>query len=150
MATYTQERSPLAVMTPLGKDALLLTGFSGHEGVSQLFGFQLDLVADNSQDVPFDKLVGQPVTVRVGMPGGDRYFNGLCCRVHQGMRDPNFTAYHMAVVPRLWLLTRRAQSRIFQHVTVPDILKKVLEGIDVSFQLLGTFQPRDYCVQYRE
>src|SRR5438874_2385364 len=98
MATYTQERSPLEVMTPLGKDALLLTGFAGHEGVSQLFSFQLDLLAEAGKDIPFDKLVGQPVTVSLRLAdGGVRYFNGLCCRVQQGERDREFTAYYMAV-----------------------------------------------------
>ena len=61
-----------------------------------------------------------------------------------------FTEYTLEIVPQFWLLTRRAQSRIFQHVSVPEILKKVLEGIDVTFELQGTFYPRDYCVQYRE
>jgi type VI secretion system secreted protein VgrG len=35
-------------------------------------------------------------------------------------------------------------------VSVPDILKKVFEGLDVTFELQGTFHARDYCVQYRE
>ena len=35
-------------------------------------------------------------------------------------------------------------------MTVPDILKKVLDGLDVTYELQGTFEPRDYCVQYRE
>src|SRR5262249_39729152 len=61
-----------------------------------------------------------------------------------------FTAYRMEVVPQVWLLTRRAQSRIFQHLPVPDILKKVLQGIDVSYDLRGKYHPRDFCVQYRE
>jgi type VI secretion system secreted protein VgrG len=47
-------------------------------------------------------------------------------------------------------LTRRAQSRIFQHLNVPDILKKVFAGLDVTYEIQGTFHPRDYCVQYRE
>ena len=50
----------------------------------------------------------------------------------------------------MWLLTKRTQSRIFQHVSVPDILKKVFEGFEVAYQIQGTFEPRDYCVQYRE
>ena len=33
---------------------------------------------------------------------------------------------------------------------MPDILKKVLTGLDVDYELQGTFEPRDYCVQYRE
>src|SRR6201999_4502638 len=48
-----------------------------------------------------------------------------------------------------WLLTRKTQSRIFQQQSVPDILKVVFAGMNVSYQIQGTFQPRDYCVQYR-
>ena len=33
---------------------------------------------------------------------------------------------------------------------MPDILKQVLTGSSVEYQLQGTFEPRDYCVQYRE
>ena len=35
-------------------------------------------------------------------------------------------------------------------MSIPDILKQVLADLDVSFQIQGTFQPREYCVQYRE
>ena len=59
-------------------------------------------------------------------------------------------AYHLDVVPQFWFLTKRAQSRIFQQVSVPQILQQVLAGLDVSYDLRGTYQPRDYCVQYRE
>src|SRR5262249_47036455 len=79
-----------------------------------------------------------------------RYFNGICSRVSQGARDPIFTAYRMEMVPETWLLTRTAQSRIFQHKTVPDILKEVLDGFDVEFQLQGKFEPRECCGQYPE
>src|SRR5205823_5424627 len=141
----------MAVQTPLGADALLLVGFSGREAVSQLFSFQLDLVAENGTEVSFDKLLGQKIGVRLEVSGSNsRYFHGICSSFSQGGRDATFTAYRMEVVPQLWLLTRRAQSRIFQHLSVPDILKKVLQGLDVTFELQGTYQPRDYCVQYRE
>ena len=40
--------------------------------------------------------------------------------------------------------------RIFQNLAVPDILKKLLDGIDVAWELQGSYQPREYCVQYRE
>jgi type VI secretion system secreted protein VgrG len=151
MATYTQADRPLEVSTSLGEDVLLLVGFSGQEAISQLFDFHLDLIAENRKAVAFDKLLGQKITIRLGL-GGDqnRYFNGICNRVSQGHRDDTFTQYRMEVVPQFWFLTRRAQSRIFQHLSVPDILKKVLDGLDVSFELQGTFQPRDFCVQYRE
>src|SRR5262245_16519863 len=144
--TYTQDGRPLAVHTPLGKDKLFLIGINGHEGISQLFSFQLDVLAESKTDVPFEKLLGQGVTVALELPSGEeRFFNGICSRVVEGEQGEFFTEYSLEIVPQFWLLTRRAQSRIFQHVSVPDILKKVFEGLEVTFELQGSFEPRDYC-----
>jgi type VI secretion system secreted protein VgrG len=141
----------MTVATPLGPDVLLLIGISGAEAVSSLFRFRLDLIAENRKEVAFDKLLGQKITATLTRRNEKkRHFSGICSRVSQGERDSDFTNYQIEIVPQFWLLTRRAQSRIFQHVSVPDILKKVLEGLDVAFELQGTFHPRDFCVQYRE
>src|SRR4029077_781821 len=126
-------------------------GFNGHEGISQLFRFELDLLAENTTTIAFDQLLGQTVTVDLELPGGKkRHFSGIVSRFTEGMRDTRFTAYRAEVVPRFWLWSRRLQSRIFQHATIPEILKQVLDGLDVSYEISGTFHPRDYCVQYRE
>ena len=58
--------------------------------------------------------------------------------------------YRAELVPAFWLLTKTTDRRIFQQKSVPDILRQVLAGLDVSFEIQGTFEPRDYCVQYRE
>jgi type VI secretion system secreted protein VgrG len=150
-AAYSQATRQMEVLTPLGPQALLLSGFLGREAISQLFHFDLDLLAENHRDIPFDKLLGQKITVRLALTGGkNRYFNGLVSRLTQGMRDDLFTHYRAEMVPEFWLLTRRGQCRIFQHLSVPEILKKVLQGLNVAYQIQGTFHPRDYCVQYRE
>ncbi len=149
--SYSQSARPLEVITDLGRDALLLAGISGQEAISQLFEFRLDLLAENRRNVPFEKLLGKPVGVRIALPGGDsRCLHGIARRLSQGSRDHTFTRYQAEVVPSLWLLTRRVQSRIFQHESVPDILKQVLAGLDVHFRIQGKFEPRDYCTQYRE
>lgn len=156
MPTITQQNWPIAVTTPLGPDVLSLVGFTADEPISHLFNLQLDLIADNQADVAFEKLLGQSITVELGWGGSEdpraekRFFNGVCSRIIQGERDQDFTGFRMEVVPRMWLLTRRAQSRIFQHVNIPEILKKVLTGLDASFKLQGKYDPRDYCAQYRE
>ena len=148
---YTQQNRAMEVTTPLGADKLLLLSFTGQEAISRLFNFQLDLTAENEVDVAFDKLLGQKITTRLDLPDGEkRYFSGICNRISQGERDEIFTRYRMEVVPQFWLLTKRAQSRIFQQMTVPDILKKVLTGLDVTYEIQGSFHPRDFCVQYRE
>src|SRR5262245_476635 len=127
MANFTQATRQLAVNTPLGTDKFLLVGFTCREAISQLFVFHLDLLAENATNVSFDQLIGQGISVRINLPNKkQRFFHGLCSRISQGARDTNFTTYRMEVVPAFWLLTRNAQSRIFQQKSVPDILKDVL------------------------
>jgi type VI secretion system secreted protein VgrG len=156
MADFSQAGRPLTIDTPLGKDLVLIRGFTGHEGISQLFRFELDLIAKIETDVAFDKLLNQKVTVHLVLRDGNkRHFNGVCVRISQGEQEVSedksrFTAYRMELVPEFWRLTRVAQSRIFQQKSVPDILKEVLVGFKPNFDLKGTFDKRDYCVQYRE
>lgn len=151
MGVYTQAKRPLAVTTPLGKDALLLVELRGREAISELFNFQFDLLAKNEAGVAFDRLLGQKVCGELLLPDGkSRYFHGIVNRLSQGRRDLTFTHYRADIVPQFWVLTKKVQSRIFQHQTVPEILKKVLAGLDVAWEIRGTFQPRDYCAQYRE
>ncbi|MBV8899315.1 MAG: hypothetical protein JOY92_04285, partial [Verrucomicrobia bacterium] len=80
--SYSQANRPLQVTTPLGGNALLITGFRGTEQISHLFSFALDLIADNDTSVDFSKLIGKQFTVSAATPGskgGDtewRYIDG--------------------------------------------------------------------------
>ena len=150
MPDFTQANRPIRVTTALGPDALLLTRVSGYEAVSDLFEFDLELIAPRDKPADFSKVLGQPALVEMDVPGGTRYFHGLLNRFRQGKRDEDFIYYRAAIVPFLWLWSKRTQSRIFQHMTVPEILQKVLDGLPADFKIEGKFEPRDYCVQYRE
>src|ERR1035437_6823281 len=148
---FEQIDRPMKLTTPLGPDALILVGFSGREAISQMFHFELKTVwEDKTKLLPFDQLLGKKVTVEISPTTHKRYFNGIVCKVSQGGRDEDFTHYSLEVVPELWLLDRKLRSRTFQHINVPDILKKLLTGLDVAYQIDGAFEPREYCVQYRE
>jgi len=159
MPDYSQKNRPIRITTPLGTDAVLLAGFTGTEGLSQLFQFQVELLRPQAKGaIPFDGLLAQGVTVELDLPGGAiRHFHGIVNRLSQGHvvqlsqnPDETFIQYRAEVVPQFWLLTRKTQSRTFQYKTVPDILKEVLKGVATKFEIQGKFQPRDYCVQYRE
>jgi type VI secretion system secreted protein VgrG len=147
----------MELTTPLGADVLLLEKLTGFEAISELFRLELEALALATQTVGFDALLGQSATIKLSLPdGSSRYLNGIISRVGQGgqvegiLGRVTFTRYRLEVVPKLWLLTRRAQSRIFQQMAVPDILRQVLTGFDVDWQLQGTYDQRDYCVQYQE
>ncbi|NVN91643.1 MAG: type VI secretion system tip protein VgrG [Desulfuromonadales bacterium] len=156
---YIQENRLIAIDTPLGKDVLLLAGFRGSEGISRLFSFELNMVSEN-HNISFADIVGKNVTVSILLAdASERYFNGVISRFAQGRGggdrggDPRFSSYRATMVPWLWLLTRTADSRIFQKLSVPDIIEKIFKDLgfnDFKLKLQGTYAKRDYCVQYRE
>jgi type VI secretion system secreted protein VgrG len=151
--SYTQENHLIAIDTPLGKDVLLLQGFTGHEAISRSFSFHLDL-ASEKDSISFKNIIGQNVTITVMLhDNSPRYFNGFVSRVAQSGSDERFTHYQMEVVPWLWFLTRIADCRIFQEKKIPDILEEVFKSRgfkDYKLSLTASYDQREYCVQYRE
>jgi type VI secretion system secreted protein VgrG len=156
---YTQDNRLIAIDTPLGKDVLLLAGFKGIEGISDLFSFELNLLSEN-HNITFEDIIGKNVTVSIILADGDkRFFNGIISSFSQGRGggeaggDPHFSHYAATVVPWSWLLTRTADSRIFQKLSVPDIVEKIFTEkgfLDYKLLLNNSYEKRDYCVQYRE
>ena len=127
------------------------------EAISELFEFRLELLASPDIDVSFESLLGKLIAVELRPNAGStRFVSGIISRFSQGakvsgpMGSDTFIRYRATVVPRLWLLTHRSSSRIFQQINVPEILKKVFDGLQVNWKLNGKYEPRDYCVQYRE
>lgn len=152
--TYIQDNRTLFVETPLERNKLLLRSFTGHEEISQLFNYKLDLLSEDL-NINFDKIVGQNVTFSILLGDGqtERYFNGFVSRFSQLPAAGNFAHYEAEVVPWLWFLTRTTDCQIFQNKSVPDIIQHVFESFgfkDFRIELQGSYQPWEYCVQYRE
>ena len=143
----------LAFGSPLGEDVLLLTQLRGQEGISRLFQFDLELLSEKPA-LDFSTIVGKNVTIRINQPDHtDRFFNGIVSRFSQSGGTATFTSYHAEVVPWLWLLTRTADCKIFQMMTVAEIIQAVFSNRgfqDVRFNLSKSYPKKDYCVQYRE
>ena len=151
----TQEGRLLKLTTPLADDFLLIKRIRADEGISQLFRYDLEMLHEEEDLgeeptlVDPQQLLGQKMTVAVRQAdGAERFFNGICVDFTQGNRNERFSKYRAEIVPHFWLLTQNSQSRIFQNMSVPEILAKVLEGLKVTYEIQGTFEPRNYCVQY--
>ena len=148
----TQTDRLLTVTTPLGADAVLLTGFRGREELSRPFAFQLDLVTDTP--IAASDVVGKAVSWQVVFPDeAPRHFHGLVRSLAVGPGIGRVREYRAEVVPWLWSLTRATDCRIFQNLSVPDILKEVFGRYgfsDFKDDLTGSYAAREYCVQYRE
>jgi type VI secretion system secreted protein VgrG len=143
----------MAISTPLGKDYLVLRSFTAQEGISRLFSFELDLLSEDSA-IQFKDIIGQRVTIRVTLSNmKERYFNGFISRFAQIGCDTGQTTYRATMVPWLWFLTQTTDCRIFQNKTVPDIIQQIFKEYgftDLKVKLQKTYEPREYCVQYRE
>jgi type VI secretion system secreted protein VgrG len=152
MTLYTQAGRLISLSTPLGKDKLLLTGFTGQEAISRLFYFHLTTLSENPA-IDFTQIVGQAVTINVVQADDSmRYFSGIVSHFACPGMEGDMVRYELQVVPRLWTLTRSADCRIFHHKTVADIIKSVLDerGIDYQATLTRDYAELEYCVQYRE
>jgi len=124
------------------------------EGLGKPFRIELEMFAEKADADP-EKMLGTPLVVTVTKPDGDkRYFHGLVSRFAYVGRRGRYHRYSVVVRPWLWFLTRTSDCRIFQQLTVPDILEKVFRDkngfSDYKRSLSGTYRTWDYCVQYRE
>lgn len=155
----TQENRAMRISTPIEDNTLLLTMFSGTDGLCIPFSFEL-IFMSISNSIAFDQIIGANVTVSLGDEDGDiRYFNGIVSRFSQdtGAGDSesghSMARYSATMVPWFWLLTKTTDSRIFQDLSVPDIIEKIFKekGFnDFEMDLDGTYRPKTYCVQYAE
>jgi type VI secretion system secreted protein VgrG len=141
------------IATPLGDGVLLFHGMRGHEELGRLSEYHLDLLSADG-DIDVDAILGKNVTIKLGLPDDStRYFNGFVTRFSAGEVHGRYYHYSATVHPWLWFLTRTSDCRIFQEMTVPDIIKKVFADhgtADFKLELTSTYRKWTYCVQYRE
>ena len=125
----------------------------GQEKLSELFEFDIDAVSDIGTIDPHE-LLGTHVSLRVETDGGgERFLDGVVTRFGmQGMDQRKNNFYKMRVKPWLWLASRKTDFRIFQFMTVPDIIAEVLApyGHPFELRLSGNYREWEYCVQYDE
>jgi type VI secretion system secreted protein VgrG len=153
MADYSQADRPFKVETVLGPDVLLLQGFSGQEGVSTPFSFTLDLVSQEAS-VSANDLLRTAAVVTLELAGGEqRVIHGLINRFVQLGQAHELTFYRAEIVPWVWFLSLSSDCKIFQNLSVLEIVEQVFKDqgySDFEVKCVRNYPTREYCVQYRE
>ncbi|MBC9248647.1 type IV secretion protein Rhs [Pseudomonas alcaligenes] len=132
---------------------LQVLAFHGREVLDQPYHFEVELVSEQP-DLDLQALLGQAAFLAFSPAG--QGIHGLVLEAAQGESGKRLTRYRLVLQPKLAWLAQRHNQRIFQHLTVPQIIATVLEehGILAAayrFQLGPTvYPPREYCVQYDE
>lgn len=153
--------------------------FEGEEQISQPFEYRLTLKHPDAL-TDFAKVVNQSAELVMNQTFGDSgssttTVKGIVARFRAKQKfvvpdGPDYVTYEALLVPKMWRLGLFHQSRIFQGRTVEQIIKAVFaqevsDGVaalnpgssnsdssndDYEIKLSGTYEPRDFCVQYRE
>ena len=148
----SQSSRPGSFKCDLGDDVLFLSRFEGSEGLSELFEYRVDLVSEN-KNIDLDKLLGTVCTVAISSnhPGVKRYFSGLVTEVTWTGYVQKLRNYRVVLRPKVWLLTRKTNCRIFSDMTASEIIDQVLGEHGITYtQDHGGLPKMEYCVQYRE
>jgi type VI secretion system secreted protein VgrG len=144
-------------------DLLSVRRLTIREGISSLFEV-LVVARTPEHSVNLEAIVGREASLRAvsgyvnAANGGLRSWTGICNYAEQiqGINnggDNQLSTYQFRISPTLWLLTQRQNSRIFQHLSIPDIVDKLLADWPVTAEWKierAKYQKLEYKVQYGE
>ena len=160
MAATASDSEVFFISSALGPGELLLERMRGREAISELYSFELWLAGEGDGDAALASDTLQDVLAgTVGLafgPGHEYPLWGVLREIEMVARDDGRAPLYRAVmVPRLWYTTLTLRSRVYQDLSVPDIIKAVLKDsgmADEHFELRleGTYPKREYVVQYQE
>lgn len=152
MPPFTQADRWLQIrFAGIDADRLVLETFRGREAVSEPFRYSLELIADTSLALRPDDLLGRPASVRLAyLNQPERWFNGIVAAIEQDAPGRDVTRFRATLEPKAALLKRTRRSRVFQDMTVRNILEIVLRDVAVEWRLTGAYPKHDFCMQYEE
>ncbi|MFN9527097.1 MAG: type VI secretion system tip protein VgrG [Pseudomonadaceae bacterium] len=131
---------------------LQVLSFEGRETLNKPYRFDIEVISQNAS-LDLDALINQTAYLAFGPSG--KGVHGVVYAITQGDSGKRLTRYRISLRPQLAYLAHRYNQRIFQHLTVPQIISQVLEDHGIQsdayqFQLGYIYPERDYCVQYDE
>jgi type VI secretion system secreted protein VgrG len=143
----------VVVTSPLGNGKLRLRSLFMSDALSRPYEIQL-ILSSLDFDLDFDKLLGTGLNVQIDLPeGAKRHFHGLVAQIELAGAAPRAATYRVSVRPWLWFMRHTSDCRIFQNKTVPEIIEQTFKDngfSDFKRELTGSYERREYCVQYCE
>ncbi|CAL93924.1 type VI secretion system Vgr family protein [Azoarcus olearius] len=145
---------------PEGSPLIALSAY-GEEGLNMCHRITVRCVA---VDARIELITMLGLRAAIGIRTADGRERIRCGVVTAGVAlgaDGGFAAYEITVEPPLALLRHRWGSRVFQALTVPEIVRALVEehrgrnpifnaGLGLRFDLQRRYECRSYCVQYHE
>jgi type VI secretion system secreted protein VgrG len=126
------------------------------EALSEPYLLTLDIVTEEL-GADTEKLLGANIELGIDRETITRTVCGIIHLVeYVGVTDDRLHV-RIEIVPALFLLTQRIDTRLWQEASVLDVVKEVLEAAFLDYErevdvtkLTVTYNPREYVVQYHE
>ena len=161
-ASVTQASRLLVLTTPLGADRLLAECVHGEEGLSAGFVFQIAALSTDAA-ISLRGLIGQPALLQLLTATSTderRPFHGHVTGVELVGANGGMARYHLTLEPWSAFLSHGRDSRVFQDMTVFDILDALFAACQGKgklapawrFDILdrARYARRSLCTQYQE
>lgn len=146
------KESPFTLTFPGDDLSLHVVQFSGFEALNQPFRFDIEALG-LAPAMCIDRWLQQPARLNLGQGQG---IHGVLHSVSCEYRGPHQVACKLVLVPALQALDQHRSRRVFQHQSVPMILRQLLVEHDLPdssyrFELAtGHYPLRPFCIQYEE
>ncbi|UTH75668.1 type VI secretion system Vgr family protein [Chromobacterium sp. IIBBL 290-4] len=162
-SAFGQDRRVLTLRLGTGQisaEQLLPLSLQAEEGLSQPYRYTLTCLSPDTH-IELKSLLGQPARIGIeDASGGESIRCGVVSEARLAGADGGFAKYELTIEPPFALLRHRRTSRVFQDITVPDIIQQILSEHQQSNPAFARVQtlsiqvqparPRSYCLQYRE
>jgi len=147
---YTQHQRVLRLAMPGGGESLLAESLRGDEGLSDGYRFEVSALSLDAA-IPLKSLVGQPALVELLAPSAARPFHGHITSAQLLGSNGGFARYLLVLEPWTAFLKLGRDSRVFQDLSVPDILSEVFKAYEGKGKLAPAwrFELRDPAVYPR-
>ncbi|MGQ6550912.1 type VI secretion system tip protein VgrG [Serratia sp. JSRIV001] len=136
-------------------DDLLLLSLTGKESISAPFHYQLRSLTELDEK-EIAALHGKSVSCQIGTEGNQwprRHVHGVITQINCHRDRDNQRLCTLTLEPAFALLRLGRSMRIWQNISVPDIVSSLLSEhhiTAVDIQLRSMYSKREYCMQYRE
>ncbi|WP_416310474.1 type VI secretion system tip protein TssI/VgrG [Pseudomonas sp. W03] len=144
--TYTSLSLVAPALTELYPQAL-----SGQEVLSEMGQFSLQ--GFSNSPLTLSGSVAGHMTTTLHNDDQQRTLDTLVAEIHQLPADATADRYQLVLRPWLWWLTLASNNRVFQNLATSDIVTTIFKAhgfTDFKLSLTGSYEPREYCVQYGE
>jgi type VI secretion system secreted protein VgrG len=130
-----------------------VVSFEGVEAQNELYAF--DVLWTARSDVltdPVSALIGRRARLSLPAPHGVRCVHGIVTEAAAVATNERDHVYLVRIAPALYRLSRTRDSRVFQDMSVQQIVAEVLaeHGVELDMRLAQARGPRAYCTQYGE